>query len=108
MQNDQKKKYLLEWWCRIVLTIHFLRIATPVVVYLQSKKQLTSPFIPSAIIDLITEPYWKASMLIAASFLVSLWLYFLRRKIAVIVICGFSILVYESVVTLLAQYTSSS
>ena len=98
-----KTEQSMEWACRILLTVHLFRIVTGYIVYWQTEYQLVSPLLPKSIIGQISSPYFKASLIMATAFLVSLWFYFFKKRIVVIVISGVSIVLFEILVLEFAQ-----
>jgi hypothetical protein len=69
----------------------------------QTKFQLVSPLIPTTVVDEISEPYWKASMIVSITFIVALWLYFFKKRIAAIIVSGTSIVAYQFIVQIFFQ-----
>jgi hypothetical protein len=84
-----------EWACRAILTIHFWFCLSGYINYLQTKQQLNSPLIPKDVINQIAEPFVYPSLYLSAAFLISLWLYFFKKRIAVVIISGIAILSYH-------------
>jgi hypothetical protein len=95
MQTDQKRENILEWACRILLTLHAVRAFSGYFIYWQNKWQLKSPLIPSYFAEQISEPYLKAGMITTLVFLLALWLYFFRKKVAVLIVSGLSLILFE-------------
>ena len=95
MEHKEKKEKIIEWSARILLSVHVLRSLSCLIIYWQTKVQLTSPLIPEYVPIDISLPYFKASLIIGASFIISLWFYFFRKKLIAISISAVSILVYE-------------
>lgn len=95
MQEKSKRDKYYEWACRILLTIHLLSAMTGYTTFLQTRSQLMTPLIPqSAVLD-ISRPAIYTGLCLAATFLISLWLYFLKQKLAVIIMCAISLIAYE-------------
>lgn len=103
MSADEKKQRVIEWAARILLTLHFFRCLSGLISFWQTKYQLVSPLIPPQTVEEITGPYWKASLIAGVTFLIALWLYFFKRKIAVLAITGVSIVLYQFIVLSFAQ-----
>jgi hypothetical protein len=95
MLHDEKKEKIIEWSARILLSIHFVRSLSCLIIYWQTKFQLTSPLIPEYIPLDISLPYFKASLIIGASFIISLWFYFFRKRLSAISISAVSIVAYQ-------------
>ena len=83
-----------EFACRTILTFHLLTVLAGYIVFVQTKYQLDSPIIPRSTIEMITSPYWKISLVESATFILSLWFYFLRLRIWVLVISSVSFVAY--------------
>jgi len=49
MEHKEKKETIIEWSAPILLSIHFLRSLSCLIIYWQTKFQLTSPLIPECI-----------------------------------------------------------
>ena len=92
---ESKKDKRIEWICRVMLTLQLLLVIKGYVVFLQTKYQLVSPLIPESIIYDISSPHITSSLISSGLMLVSLWLYFVNKKIASIVITGISLLCSE-------------
>jgi hypothetical protein len=103
MLHGEKKEKIIEWSARVLLTLHFLRCLSGLVAFWQTKYQLISPLIPPQTVEEITEPYWKASLVAGGTFIIALWLYFFKKRIAAIAICGVSIAMYELLLLLFTQ-----
>jgi hypothetical protein len=103
MPQDEKKEKIIEWSARVLLSIHFYKCVSGMISFWQTKYQLVSPLIPSSIVDEITEPYWKASLVVSATFIVALWLYFFRKRIAAMIVSGTSIVAYQFIVQIIIQ-----
>lgn len=89
-----KKEKQIEWACRILLTLQIWTLVGGYVL-IQMKYQLVSPSIPPSIPYDISHPYIISSLTAGVLFLITLWLYFFLRKIAVIVLATVSILFYQ-------------
>jgi hypothetical protein len=75
-----------EWACRILLTCNVWLAVSGSVTFLQTEYQLVSPIIPLDTVLLITRPYIYASLVAGVILLISLWLYFLKKHLFVIII----------------------
>src|SRR5687768_9703926 len=83
--KSMSKVSIKEWACRLLLTLNTWFLASSLLSFIQTKRQLISPLIPqSVIIDIIRASSY-ASLYVAVLFLPSLWLYFYRKL--TIVIC---------------------
>jgi len=91
-----KKGKSIEWVCRILLTLHLYCIAGGYIAFFQTRQQLVSPLIPENTLYQVTYSYYTASLICLCLFLFSIWLYFLNRKIIVIIISALSILLYQT------------
>jgi len=89
---ESKKDKRIEWICRVMLTLQLLLVVKGYVVFLQTKYQLVSPLIPESIIYDVSNPHIISSLISSGFMLSSLWLYFINKKIASIVIAGISLL----------------
>jgi hypothetical protein len=103
MLRDEKKEKIIEWSARILVSVHFYKCISGMIAFWQTKYQLTSPLIPSSTIEEITEPYWKASLIVSATFIIAIWAYFFRKRIAAIIASAISITVYPFIVQVFAQ-----
>ncbi len=92
-----KKEKRIDWVCRILITLQLILVIRGYIVFLQAKYQLVSPLIPQSIVSDISYPYITASLVAGGFMLITLWLYFLDKKIAAICIGGISLLSAEMV-----------
>src|SRR6185295_17912422 len=88
-----------EWACRILLTLHLWIAASGYISFLQAKHQIISPLIPEKAILQVIQPNFYTASVLTCSFIISLWLYFFRRRVLVIILSGLSIIMYEFVLT---------
>jgi hypothetical protein len=95
MEHKEKKEKIIEWSARVLLSVHFLRSLSCLIIYWQTKFQLTSSLIPEYIPLDISLLYFKASLIIGAFFIISLWFYFFRKRLIAISISAVSILAYH-------------
>ena len=93
----------MEWACRILLTFLFFRVLTGYITNWQTEYQLNSPLIPDETLRQIARPYMLASLITAAGFIISLWLYFFQKKLATVILASLSLILYEGLVIWLAQ-----
>lgn len=105
MPEKLQKTTSREWACRILVTAHFLLVTAGYLVYTQTRYQLVTPLIPRDTVLTIAGPYLYTSLCAGVTFLVSMWLYFLRRRIACIVASAVSLGTYKF---LLLYFTMSS
>ena len=99
MPQTNSKPTGVEWACRTILTVHFLLVLTGYVNFIQTKYQLITPIIPKGTIELITTPYWKISLGEGVLFILSLWLYFLRLRIIVLILSSIAVISYWVITT---------
>lgn len=97
--QPERKNMRLEWGCRILLSIQLILTGSGYIKVWQTKYQLMSPLVPQSAVntiisDVISYSY-KPCFLLSASLLVALWLYFLNKKLAVVVMSSISILSFE-------------
>jgi hypothetical protein len=95
----EKREKLIEWISRTLLTVHVWFVASGYITFLQTKRQLISPLIPRDLILQVSQPGFYTSSVLSGSFLISLWLYFFRRRFLVIIVSGLSIIMYEFILT---------
>ena len=93
----------MEWACRILLTFLFFRVLTGYITNWQTEYQLNSPLIPAETLRQIARPYMLASLITAAGFIISLWLYFFQKKLAAVILASLSLILFEGLVIWLAQ-----
>ncbi len=94
MSQTNSRPTAVEWACRVILTVHFYLVLAGYISFAQTKYQLTSPVIPCSTIEALTVPFYKISLVASGLFLVSLWLYFARLRIAVLVLSSISFIGY--------------
>jgi len=94
MTTSNKAKRI-DWVCRILITLQIILVLRGYIVWLQTKYQLVSPFIPESTLYQISYPYIMTSLISSGFMIVSLWLYFIDKKIPSIVIAGVSLLLSE-------------
>lgn len=97
--NDSK----FEWGCRIMLTIAMIRALSGYIVFIQTKDQLVSPLIPQSLIYEISDLHIIPSLVAGIFFLISLWFYFYKKKIVVLITSGVAIFSYEILLQILAK-----
>jgi len=90
-----KKEKRIDWICRILITLQLILVIRGYIVFLQTKYQLVSPLIPQSIVYEISYPYLIASLIASGFMLITLWLYFLHKRIAAICVGGISLLSAE-------------
>lgn len=93
--TSSKKDKTIEIVSRILISLQLILVIRGYVAFLHTKYQLVSPLIPESIVYDVSYAYVITSLIASGSMLVTLWLYFLKKKIAVIVIAGFSVLFGE-------------
>jgi hypothetical protein len=93
----EKREKLVEWTCRILMTIDFFVIIAGYLSYLQLKRQLNSPLIPkSTLFQILSDTgIMEPSIISAIPFLIGLWFYSFNLKIPAIVLFGLTIVVYK-------------
>ena len=94
MTSSNKDK-TIEIVSRTLISLQLILVIRGYIAFLQTKYQLASPLIPQSIIYEISYPYIITSLIASGFMLVTLWLYFLKKKIAVIVIAAISLLLAE-------------
>ena len=97
MPEKSKRERYSEWACRILLTVHCWLTLSGYIAYLQAKHQLISPLIPEDTIRVLTEPNFYTGLCMGATFLLSIWFYFFRKKLITIIMSSISVLAYEPV-----------
>ena len=95
MQYNTAKERSTEWACRIVLTVHLFTVVAGYISYLQTKYQLITPVIPANVIEQIASPFWKVSLAEAVLFSLSLWFYFFKKRLVVLILSSISILLFQ-------------
>ena len=99
MPQTNSRDKSVEWACRTILTVHFWLVLAGYVVFMQAKYQLESPIIPKDVIAQISTPFWKISLAEAVLFILSLWLYFLRLRIIVLILSSIAVISYWVITT---------
>ena len=89
---ELKKDKRFEWICRIVITLQLILVIRGYIVWLQTKYELDSPLIPQSIAIEISYPHLMSSLITSGFMLATLWLYFLNKKLAAIIVGGISLL----------------
>lgn len=95
MPENSRKYDLLEWACRILMTVDVLVIVMGYITYFQTSYQLISPLIPHDVIHQISDGYMKASLITSGFFLIGLWLYFFKKKTPAVVLFALTIISYQ-------------
>jgi len=72
--------------CWILLTINIYFISSGYITFFQTEFQFSSPLLSKEIIIMLAGPYLKTSLILCGTFLLSLWLFFLKKFRAVIVV----------------------
>lgn len=93
--TSSKKEKTIEIVCRILITLQLILVIRGYIAFLQTKYQLASPLIPQSAIYEVSYTYVITSSIASGCMLVTLWLYFLKKKIAVIIIAAISLLLAE-------------
>jgi hypothetical protein len=93
--TTSKKDKTIEIVSRILITLQLILVIRGYIELLQTKYQLVSPLIPQSVVYEVSYPYIITSLIASGCMLVTLWLYFLKKKIAVIVIAAISLLFAE-------------
>ena len=94
--TPSKKEKIIEIVCRILISLQLLLVIRGYIAFLQTKNQLVSPLIPESAIYDVSYTYVITSLIASGFMLVTLWLYFLKKKTAVIVIGAVSLLLSEA------------
>ena len=87
-----KKEKRIEWACRILISLQLILVIRGYIALLQTKYQLDSPLIPQILVYDISYPNLIESLIAGGLMLVTLWLYFLNKKIATICVGAISLL----------------
>jgi hypothetical protein len=95
MTENTRTEKIYEWGSRILLTIHLYLSLAGYISFLEIKHQLDTPLIPKSMVNLIAAPHVYTSLTLGVAFFIALWLYFLRKKLPVIIICVLSIIAYQ-------------
>jgi hypothetical protein len=93
--TPSKKEKTIEITCRILISLQLLLAIRGYIAFLQTKYQLVSPLIPESAIYEISYTYVITSLIASGCMLFTLWLYFLKKKISVIIIAAISLLLSE-------------
>ena len=93
--TSSKKEKTIEIACRILISLQLVLVIRGYIAFLQTKYQLVSPLIPESAIYEISYTYVMTSLIASVCMIVTLWLYFLKRKIPVIIIAAISLLFSE-------------
>jgi hypothetical protein len=89
-----KKEKTIEIVCRILISLQLILVIRGYIVFLQTKHQLVSRLFLKASLR-VSYPYVITSLIVSGCLLITLWLYFLKKKIAVIIIATISLLLAE-------------
>lgn len=95
MEQNQPKTKSKDWICRTLLTLLLIRTLSGYTAIWQADYQLVSPLIPKSMVYEIAFYWIKPCLALGLSLLVSLWLYFLEKKTAMIVVSAVSIIAFE-------------
>ena len=90
--NKEKR---IDWICRILITIQLILVITGYISLLQTKYQLESPLIPQSLVYEISYPNLIASLITSGFMIMTLWLYFLNKRVLTIWVAASSLLLYE-------------
>jgi len=93
--TSSKKEKTIEIACRILISLQLILVIRGYIASLQAKYQLVSPLIPESILYEVSYTYIITSLIASVCILVTLWLYFLKKKIAVIISAAISLLLAE-------------
>jgi len=96
MTENLRKYDLIEWACRILITVNVFVIVMGYISYFQTSYQLISPLIPHDTIHQISDGHMKASLVSSSFFLIGLWLYFFKKKNPAIVFFSLTIVSYQT------------
>jgi hypothetical protein len=100
---ELKKDKRIEWICRIVITLQLILVVRGYIVWLQTKHQLDSPLIPQSLVNEISYPHVMPGLITSGLMLATLWLYFLNKRMATIIIGAISLLLYQLWIQLFLQ-----
>lgn len=93
--TETKKDKRIEWVCRILITLQLVLVIRGYIAFLQAQYQFDSPLIPRRFAYQIAHPYVLASLISSGFMLISLWLYFINKRIASIITGSISLLLSE-------------
>lgn len=100
MTSLLKNEKVLDWICRVLITLNLLMVCGTYISYFQARQQLVSPLIPKGVVSTIlydTLNYTAKAALISACLLLGgLWAYSFKRKIMAIVLFGLAIILYKA------------
>ena len=94
--TSSKKEKTIEIVCRILISLQLLLVIRGYIAFLQAKYQLVSPLIPENTIYEVSNTYVITSLIASGCMLITLWLYFLKKKTAVIIVGAISLLLSEA------------
>ena len=94
MTSSNKDK-TIEIVSRILISLQLILVIRGYIEFLQTKSQLVSPLIPESVVYEVSHTYIITSLIAGGCMLVTLWLYFLKKKIAVIIFAAISLLFAE-------------
>jgi|SRR5688572_3633083 len=93
--TSMNKEKRIDWICRILITIQLILVITGYISLLQTKYQLESPLIPQSLVYEISYPNLIASLITSGFMIMTLWLYFLNKRVLTIWVAASSLLLYE-------------
>jgi len=93
--TSMNKEKRIDWICRILITIQLILVITGYISLLQTKYQLESPLIPQSLVYEISYPNLAASLITSGFMIMTLWLYFLNKRVPAIWVAASSLLLYE-------------
>jgi len=93
--TTSKKDKTIEIVSRSLISLQLILVIRGYIAFLQAKYQLVSPLIPQSVVYEVSYPYIITSLIASGCMFATLWLYFLKKKIAVIVITAISLLFAE-------------
>lgn len=85
-----------EWVCWLLLTGNVLQTLSGLINFVQTEYQLVSPIIPQSTILEIARPHIYASLVAGIVLLISLWLYFFKKHLLVIILQTLLIVAYQA------------
>lgn len=85
-----------EWVCWLLLTGNVLQTLSGLINFVQTEYQLVSPIIPKSTILEIARPHIYVSLVAGIVLLVSLWLYFFKKHLLVIILQLLLIIAYQA------------
>jgi hypothetical protein len=98
MEETSKRGFRIEWLCQVLFTLNLFAVVSGYISILQAQRQLVSPLIPKYLVNEIAlgvnNIMITASLFCAGFFLLGLWFYSFKKKIAAVVLWGLALISY--------------